>query len=77
MSKRINKIINDLDYIVHTLNTKQDVLQNDIKVSFYLFLFIISILHFIFQPEETLKGEVSLKKDQIQQHKDFFNEKRY
>ncbi len=33
LSKRIDKLVTDLDQIVQTLDKKQDTLQKDIKVS--------------------------------------------
>jgi uncharacterized protein YaaN involved in tellurite resistance len=39
LSKRIDKLVGDLDQIVQSLDKKQDTLQKDIKVSWRFFVF--------------------------------------
>lgn len=75
LSKRIDKLVIDLNQIVQALNKKQDILKKDIQVRRAWFC---SLSSFSFQTEEnTLNDEILIKRDQIQQHKDFFNEKKF
>lgn len=44
LSKRIDKLVTDLDHIVQTLDKKQDTLQKDIKVCLNTFSFLSKLI---------------------------------